>query len=92
MPRINQNNPIVLNNLPEVRHVKTAEDHLLLLTFENGGTKSYDMAHLFNKGVYKKLKHPIIFNKAKVKNGTVTWPFDLDIAPEELYLNGTKIP
>lgn len=90
MPRINKNNTIVLSDFPDVIHVKTIEDHVLLLTFENGESKTYDMTYLFNKGVYKKLKHPIVFNKAKVENGTVKWPFDLDISQEELYLNGLK--
>jgi hypothetical protein len=90
MPRINKNNTIVLRNFPDVIHVKTLENHILLLRFENGENKAYDMEHFFNKGVYKKLKHPIVFNKAKIENGTVKWPFDLDISQEELYLNGTK--
>ena len=35
--------------------------------------------------VFRRLEHPGYFSLARVDYGTVTWPGDIDIAPETLY-------
>lgn len=75
----------------EVVSVKPIDNHILDLTFANGERKTYDMAGHFDRGVFKKLKEPLVFNSARVEYGTVVWAFGLDIAHEELYWNGTPI-
>ncbi|MBL0289966.1 MAG: DUF2442 domain-containing protein [Betaproteobacteria bacterium] len=37
------------------------------------------------KGVFQRLKDPILFRQAYVAFDTVCWPGNLDIAPETLY-------
>lgn len=71
--------------------VETKDNHILLLTFKNGEKKTYDMENHFNRGVFKALKNPIVFNKARIDGETVVWPFGLDISPEELYWNGKPL-
>jgi hypothetical protein len=35
--------------------------------------------------VFRRLEHPAFFALARVDYGTVTWPGEIDIAPETLY-------
>lgn len=71
--------------LLDVTHVSAAADYNLLLEFENGEKRIFDMKPYLLKRPFGPLNDSAIFNLARVENGTVTWPGDLDIAPETLY-------
>ena len=72
---------------PEVATVQPVSNFILRLTFTNGEQKQFDMTPYLNYPVFKKLQNPGFFCLAKVDYGTVTWPGDIDIAPETLYLD-----
>jgi hypothetical protein len=36
-------------------------------------------------GVFEALKNPIFFSQVKLRNGYVTWPGELDLAPDAMY-------
>ena len=74
--------------LPEVIAVQALPDHHLLLTFENGEHKHFDMSPYLHYPVFHPLQNPGFFSLVKVNYGTVTWPGEIDIAPERLYLEG----
>jgi len=74
--------------LPEVATVQTLPNHVLQLTFTNGEQKRFDMSPYLHYPVFRKLQSPGFFKLAKVNYGTVTWPGDIDIAPETLYYRG----
>jgi len=38
--------------------------------------------------VFRRLQNPGFFALARVDYGTVTWPGEIDIAPETLYMGG----
>jgi hypothetical protein len=40
-------------------------------------------SHLF--GVFEKLKDPAVFNQLQVTNGFVSWPDEIDLAPDAMY-------
>ena len=71
----------------KVLSVKVLDKFKLLLTFEDGVKKVYDMApHLH--GIFEVLKNPKIFALAHVDYDTVCWTDQLDIDPEILYDDG----
>lgn len=72
--------------LIDVINVKTQDNFLLLLEFENGEKKEFDCKSLFGYKVYEPLKEQHFFHQAKVEYGTVVWSDEIDIAPETLYL------
>ncbi|WP_020564678.1 DUF2442 domain-containing protein [Methylosarcina fibrata] len=74
--------------LPEVSTVQALPNHVLQLTFTNGEQKRFDMSPYLHYPVFRKLQNPGFFKLAKVNYGTVTWPGDIDIAPETLYYQG----
>jgi len=75
--------------LPRVSHVEAHSDFTLKITFTNGERKKYDAKILLDLPMYKNLAK--VFMSARVEFGTVTWPGDMDISPDTLYLNSTKI-
>lgn len=71
-----------------VKEVKTLEDYRLLLTFENGEMRIFDMKPYLDKGIYKGLRDISVFKSAKVSFDTVEWNTEADIDPETLYEDG----
>jgi len=64
----------------------TIVDHLeFTVTFADGLTGRVRMlpSHLF--GVFEKLKDPAVFNQLQVSNGFVSWPDEIDLAPDAMY-------
>jgi hypothetical protein len=71
----------------------------LLLTFNSGEQRRFDMRPYLHYPVFRRLENPGYFcelgdnppipaypaSMARVDYGTVTWPGDIDIAPETLY-------
>jgi len=71
--------------LLDVISVKTRDDYTLELVFENGEKRIFDMKLFFDRNPFVKLLNSPLFFKASVQHGTVTWPGDIDIAPETLW-------
>ena len=69
----------------EVSHVKPLPDFGLLLTFVGGEQRCFDMRPYLHYPVFRRLENHGFFSLARVDYGTVTWPGDIDIAPETLY-------
>lgn len=71
--------------LLDVVKVEANPDYSLLLEFENGEKRIFDMRPYLEKRPFTSLKGPALFAQAKVDYGTVVWPGNIDIAPETLY-------
>jgi uncharacterized protein YkvS len=55
------------------------------VTFADGLTGKVRLlpSHLF--GVFEKLNDPAIFNQLRVTDGFVSWPEEIDLAPDAMY-------
>lgn len=55
------------------------------VTFSDGlsGMVKILPTHLY--GVFEKLKDPDFFNRLKVTDGFVSWPDEIDLAPDAMY-------
>ena len=71
--------------LLDVVSVQVKSNYKLLLEFENGEKRIFDMSSLIDKKPFNKLKGPSLFQQASVAYGTVIWPGNIDIAPETLW-------
>lgn len=71
---------------PYVKSIKTQEDYLLLLTFENGENRVFDLKLYLEKPVFKRLKNIALFKTARVVSGSVEWQGDVDLSYDTLYL------
>ena len=68
-----------------VKQVKPLEDFKLLLTFENGEARIFDMNPYLEKGIFKELKDIVMFNSVKVSFDSIEWQNEADMDPEVLY-------
>lgn len=71
--------------LPRLAAVQAQPGYQLLLTFQNGEKKRFDVSPLLRLPAYQPLKET--FPAVRVAYGTAVWPGDIDICPDTLYLN-----
>ena len=71
--------------LLDIVRVKALANYTLLLEFENGETRYFQMAAYINQKPWLSIKKDGLFDKAYIENGTVAWPGNIDIDPETLY-------
>ncbi len=57
----------------------------LAVRFADGteGRVLMESTHLH--GVFEPLKDPAVFNQVRVESGAVTWPGEIDLAPDAMY-------
>jgi hypothetical protein len=68
-----------------VKEVKAIENYNLILTFENGEIRQFDMNPYLNFGIFIELKNIELFNSVKVNFDTIEWGNEADLDPELLY-------
>ena len=68
-----------------VKDVKPLEDYKLLLVFENGEKKIFDVKPYLETGKFRELKNKTLFNSVKVCFDSIEWDNHLDFDPEILY-------
>jgi hypothetical protein len=71
--------------LLDVINVSVQPDFSLLLEFENGERRLFNMTPYIDQKPWARLKSDNTFQCAFVENGTVAWPGNVDIDPETLY-------
>lgn len=71
--------------LLDVIHVTAQSNFTLVLEFENGEWRSFNMDSFIDQKPWVRLKSGNAFQGAFVENGTVAWPGNIDIDPETLY-------
>ncbi len=71
--------------LLDVVRVEALLNYGLLLEFENGEKRRFDMAPYMDQKPWTRIKPMSLFSSATVNYGTVTWPGNIDIDPETLY-------
>jgi len=77
--------------LPRPVSVSTAENYSLNVTFNNGEVRRFDVSPYLAYPAFEALKSRSLFAQARVAHDTVVWNGEVDIAPESLYLESTKI-
>lgn len=57
----------------------------LVVQFHDGtrGTVRFETSYL--TGVFEALRNPQVFREVRVECGTVTWPGEIDLAPDAMY-------
>ena len=74
-----------------VKSVRPLSEYQLLLTFENGEKKIFDMKPYLDKGIYKELKDENKFKTVRISFDSIEWCNSADIDPEFLYEKSKKI-
>ena len=70
---------------PRLKTVKPLANYDLLLKFENGEKRVFNVSPWLDKGVFRALRDKTLFQKVKISFDTVEWPNGADLCPEVLY-------
>lgn len=76
---------------PYVKAVSPLPEFRLLLGFENGEERIFDLTPYLDKGVFVGLKNPALFRRASVVAGSVEWPGEIDLSYDTLYLGSQAV-
>jgi hypothetical protein len=85
---------VTASYLPTVVGAAVLRDHVLRLLFDDGTVGDVDFSAERWTGVLEPLSDPAFFAQVRVdpEAGTITWPGDLDMAPEPLYQQALAHP
>ena len=68
--------------------VRVTAPYRLEVRFADGTAGEVDMSRLIDApdaGVFARLRDPVEFARAYIEHGAVTWPGELDLAPDAMY-------
>lgn len=74
-----------------IKDVKPLDNYLLLLTFENGEKRQFDMKPYLDTGIFQELKDKRLFRTVRKNFDTIEWDNEADFDPEILYQQSIKI-
>lgn len=74
-----------------IKDVKPQENYLLLLTFENGEKRQFDMKPYLHLGIFQELKDINMFKTVRTSFDSIEWENEADLDPEVLYMESTEI-
>ena len=74
-----------------IKNVQPLPNYKLILTFENGEKRQFDMNPYLNQGVFQELKDVSKFNTVHVCFDTIEWENEVDFDPEVLYQYSEKL-
>lgn len=74
---------------PAVKKVEPCIDYTLLLTFDNGDTRKFDMKPYLDKGIFRELKDIAAFNTVHICFDSIEWDNEADFDPEVLFTDST---
>lgn len=82
-----------MKNMYKITDVKATDDYKLIVTFENGVIKEYDMKQKLDKWPFELLKNKAYFRAVKVDAGGygISWNSNIDLSEYELWNNGKSI-
>ena len=80
-----------VTTLPRPTAVAAAVDYTLRITFNNGETRLFNAAPYLAYPAFEPLKAISLFMQARVTHNTVVWNEEVDMAPENLYLESTPV-
>lgn len=70
---------------PKAIDVKPIENYNLLVTFENGEKRIYDVKPLIKGDWFGQLKDINIFNSVRIAGLSIEWAGGQDVCPDDLY-------
>ena len=76
---------------PTVTKAIPRDDYNLLLEFNNGEKKSFDVKPYIKGAWFGVLKDTVYFSRIKTNVFNIEWPDGQDICPDDLYFNSVAI-
>ena len=77
---------------PQAIKVKPLENYCLLVEFDNGEIRLFDVKPLIRGSWMGELAEPAYFKSVRIGGLSVEWPHEQDICPDQLYECSTPVP
>jgi hypothetical protein len=77
--------------MAHIRKVEILENYQLLVFFESGEQKIFDLKPYLNKGIFKQLKNYSYLATIKNRGRFVEWPNEQDLSADTLYIEGKDV-
>ena len=74
-----------MNGLHQVMTAEPMDDRYVRVSFENGVAGVFDCSPYMADKYWESLNNPVFFRQVRVECGTLCWPNDIDIDPEEVW-------
>jgi hypothetical protein len=74
-----------------IKEVVPRKNYTLLLTFENGEKREFDMKPYLDTGLFRELKDMKMFNTVKTSFDSIEWDNEADFDPEVLFQKSIKV-
>ena len=71
-----------------IKSVLPQDDYILLLSFENGESRRFDMKPYLDIGIFQELRNENMFRTVKTSFDAIEWGNGADFDPEVLYERG----
>jgi hypothetical protein len=69
----------------DVIDVRLEGDHALWIRFKDGVEGMVKFMPSAFRGVFARLQNPVEFSRVSIVEGVVTWPGELDLAPDAMH-------
>ncbi len=76
---------------PNVSSAIIRENHTLIINFENGEVKTFDMKPYLKFEVFEELKNIEEFKKIYIDFGTVCWMSGAGLSNDTFYIKGVNV-
>ncbi|HML89906.1 MAG TPA: DUF2442 domain-containing protein [Methylomusa anaerophila] len=81
-----------MNLIKQVKSVTPLDDYELLLEFNTGEKRIFDVKPLLDKPVFQPLRNKELFKKVHIVfDYTIAWNDDIDMCPDNLYLQSVPV-
>jgi len=74
-----------------VKKVEPQDNYFLLLTFENGEQRQFDVKPYLDFGIFQELKDLKLFKTVRASFDSIEWDNEADLDPELLYNKSIRI-
>jgi hypothetical protein len=68
-----------------------SDNYKLILTFDSGEKRLFNMIPYLNHGIFSELQDVDLFNTVKIDFDTISWDNDADLDPEILYKESVEL-
>jgi len=74
-----------------IKSVQAIPNYNLILTFQNGEKRQFDMNPYLEIGIFKELRDIAKFNTVRISFDSIEWDNEADLDPEILYKQSKKL-
>ena len=76
---------------PVIQEVFPQSDFKLVLSYNNGENRLFDLSPYLDFGIFRELKDEKLFKTVRVSFDTIVWDNDTDLDPEFLYNQSVQL-